>query len=120
MNKIRIKAPATIANLVCGFDILGLCLEEPYDVMDVKLLDERKVIIHNTGDTQLPTEPHLNTAGAPLLEMISELNESVGFEITIQKNIKPGSGLGSSAASAAGAVVAANHLLNNKFSKANM
>ena len=117
MKRIKLKAPATIANLVCGFDILGLCLEEPYDIMEVTLLNERKVIIHNTGDSTLPTEPHLNTAGAPLLEMISELNESIGFEISIQKNIKPGSGLGSSAASAAGAVVAANYLLDNRFSK---
>ena len=116
MKRIKLRAPATIANLVCGFDILGLCLEEPYDIMQVTLLNERKVIIHNAGDSTLPTQPHLNTAGAPLLEMISELNDSVGFDITIQKNIKPGSGLGSSAASAAGAVVAANHLLENRFS----
>lgn len=117
MKRVKLKAPATIANLVCGFDILGLCLQDPYDVMEVKLLDEKKVVIHNKGNLHLPTEPHLNTAGAPLLEMISELNEQVGFEITIEKNIKPGSGLGSSAASAAGAVVAANLLLENKFSK---
>jgi len=117
MKKIKIKAPATVANLVCGFDILGLCLSEPYDVMEVSLLDEKKVIIYNEGNTSLPTEPHLNTAGAPLLDMLNEIDDNIGFEVRIQKNIKPGSGLGSSAASAAGAVVAANHLLNNKFSK---
>jgi homoserine kinase len=116
MKRVKLKVPATVANLVCGFDILGLCLNDPYDVMELKLLDERKVVIHNIGNDSLPTEPHLNTAGAPLLEMIAGLDNK-GFEVTIQKNIKPGSGLGSSAASAAGAVVAANHLLNNQFSK---
>jgi homoserine kinase len=120
MKRIKLKAPATIANLVCGFDILGMCLQDPYDIMEVKLLDEKKVIIHNAGNSQLPTEPQLNTAGAPLLEMIAEITEIIGFEITIQKNIKPGSGLGSSAASAAGAVVAANHLLNGRFSASDL
>lgn len=117
MKKVKMKAPATVANLVCGFDILGLCLTEPYDVMEVMLLDEKKVVIINQGNSTLPTEPHLNTAGAPLLDLLNEVNDNVGFEVRIQKNIKPGSGLGSSAASAAGAVVAANHLLGNRFSK---
>jgi homoserine kinase len=117
MNKIRIKAPATVANLVCGFDILGLCVEEPYDEMEVKLLDEKKIIIQSADGYPLPTDPSLNTAGAPLLEMLNELDENIGFEVMIYKNIKPGSGVGSSAASAAGAVVAANLLLNNRFSK---
>ncbi len=117
MKRIKIKAPATIANLVCGFDILGLCLEDPFDIMEVRLLNEKKVIIHNAGTTSLPTEPQLNTAGAPLLEMLNELEGAIGFDVTIHKAIKPGSGLGSSAASAAGAVVAANRLLNDRFSK---
>jgi homoserine kinase len=120
MKRVKLKAPATVANLVCGFDILGVCLQEPYDVMEMKLLEERKVILRNAAGTQLPTEPHLNTAGAPLLEMLAEMDDGIGFEVTIQKNIKPGSGLGSSAASAAGAVVAANHLLNHRFSKTDL
>jgi homoserine kinase len=117
---IKIKAPATIANLVCGFDILGLCLVEPYDIMELSLLDEKKVIIRLQNDYLLPTDPKLNTAGASLLEMMEELKDEVGFEVNIQKMIKPGSGLGSSAASAAGAVVAANHLLGNRFSRSEL
>ena len=120
MKRVKLKSPATVANLVCGFDILGMCLEAPYDIMEVKLLDQRKVIINNIGDTLLPTEPHLNTAGAPLLEMLAELPEEIGFEINIEKQIKPGSGLGSSAASAAGAAVAANLLLNSRFSQSDL
>ena len=113
---VQVLAPGTVANLVCGFDILGMCLDEPNDLMDVKLLDEKKVIIRSGDGYPLPSDPALNTAGAPLLEMIAELDGDTGFEVTIHKKIKPGSGIGSSAASAAGAVVAANYLLDNVFS----
>ena len=116
-QQITVNAPGTIANLVCGFDILGLCLQEPHDVMEVKLLEEKKIIIESLDGYPLPSDPKLNTAGAPLLEMLAELDVPLGFHVTIRKHIKPGSGIGSSAASAAGAVVAANHLLGNLFSK---
>src|SRR5450432_1713786 len=115
MKEITVHAPATVANLVCGFDVLGLCLTEPYDVMRVRLLDKRQVIIRTTDNFPLPSDPALNTAGAPLLEMLAVLKQDVGFEVIITKQIKPGSGIGSSAASAAGAVVAANELLGNIF-----
>jgi homoserine kinase len=117
MKEITVHAPATVANLVCGFDVLGLCLVEPYDIMQVRLLDKRQVIIRTTDNFPLPADPALNTAGAPLLEMLAVLKQDVGFEVIITKQIKPGSGIGSSAASAAGAVVAANELLGNIFSK---
>lgn len=116
-NRVTVHAPGTVANLVCGFDVLGMCLHEPHDVMHVTLLDEKKIIITSTDGYPLPTDPALNTAGAPLIEMLNELDQNIGFDVVIQKQIKPGSGIGSSAASAAGAVVAANHLLNNIFSK---
>src|SRR5882724_3401627 len=116
MQKVRVHSPGTVANLVCGFDILGLALNEPYDIMDVKLLDEPKVIIHNKDEFNLPTEPEKNVAGVVLLSIIERMNNTIGFDIEIEKHIKPGSGIGSSAASAAGAAVAANHLLGNIFS----
>jgi len=117
MDQITIKAPATVANLVCGFDVLGMCLDAPYDIMEVRLLDEPVIRIISRDGFPLPADPAQNTAGAPLLAMLEELDKKVGFEVIIDKKIKPGSGLGSSAASAAGAVVAANHLLGNIFSK---
>lgn len=113
---MTIKSPATVANLVCGFDILGMALNEPYDIMEVTLLDEPKVIIHNKDLFNLPTDPEKNVAGVVLLSIIERIENKFGFEVTIEKRIKPGSGLGSSAASAAGAAVAANHLLGNIFS----
>ncbi len=114
---VKVLAPATVANLVCGFDVLGMCLNEPNDLMEIKLLDEKKVIILSADGYPLPLDPMLNTAGAPLVEMLHELPDNIGFEVTIHKKIKPGSGIGSSAASAAGAVVGANYLVNNFFSK---
>lgn len=117
MKEITIHAPATVANLVCGFDVLGLCLHEPYDIMRVRMLDKREVIIRTTDGYPLPSDPAMNTAGAPLIEMLAVLKQEVGFEVIITKHIKPGSGIGSSAASAAGAVVAANNLLGNIFTK---
>ena len=117
---VKIAAPGTVANLVCGFDVLGLCLDAPCDEMQVTLLNEKKIIINSADGYNLPRDPTQNTAGAPLIDMLNELNSQIGFEILINKNIKPGSGLGSSAASAAGAVVAANHLLGNIFSKEDM
>jgi homoserine kinase len=116
MNNITIKSPATVANLVCGFDILGMALNEPYDIMTLKLLDSPEVIIHNRDSFNLPTEPDRNVAGVVLLSMMEKMDRNCGFEIEIEKHIKPGSGIGSSTASAAGAAVAANHLLNNVFS----
>ena len=116
MKSIKIQAPATVANLVCGFDVLGMCLHKPFDVMEVRLLNEKKIIIRSADGYPLPENPAENTAGAPLIEMLHEIEEEIGFEVIIHKNIKPGSGIGSSAASAAGATVAANLLLDGKFS----
>ena len=113
----QVLAPATVANLVCGFDVLGMCLNEPNDLMEIKLLEEKEIVIISADGYPLPLDPAQNTAGAPLVEMINELPGNIGFEVTIHKKIKPGSGIGSSAASAAGAVVGANYLLDDFFSK---
>jgi homoserine kinase len=117
MKNVVIKSPATIANLVCGFDVLGLALQEPFDVMQVKLLDKPEVVIKNKDNYCLPTDAAKNVAGVVLLSVMERMNNEIGFEAEIDKHIKPGSGIGSSAASAAGAAVAANHLLGNIFSE---
>ena len=114
-HTISIKSPATIANLVCGFDILGLALEEPYDIMTLENTDQPGLEIVHLDDHGLPTVPEQNVSGAALLAMMEEMNEVPKWKLTIDKRIKPGSGLGSSAASAAGAVFAANKLLGSPF-----
>ena len=123
---IKIKAPATVANMVCGFDILGFAVNNPYDEMEMRWMtranNEPSIVIINIDDYQLPTDPEKNVAGAALLALLEEYEEKAGvpkikFEVKINKLIKPGSGVGSSAASSAGAVVGANYLLGTIFSK---
>ncbi|WP_333596860.1 homoserine kinase [Chryseobacterium flavum] len=120
MKKIKLKVPATVANLVCGFDILGMAVHEPYDEMEFRLLDTPDIIIKHTDAFGLPEEPSGNVAGIVLLKIQEYFNLKTGFEVIIHKHIKPGSGLGSSAASAAGAAFGANLLLGNKLTKEEM
>ncbi|AKK71836.1 serine kinase [Chryseobacterium gallinarum] len=120
MKKIKLKVPATVANLVCGFDILGMAIYEPYDEMELALTDSPEIIIRHKDPFGLPEDPLKNVAGIVLLKIQEHLQLSTGFEVTIRKHIKPGSGLGSSAASAAGAAFGANILLENILSKNEM
>ncbi|NML67177.1 homoserine kinase [Hymenobacter sp. RP-2-7] len=113
---VTVHAPATIANVGCGFDVLGLCLTEPYDTVRLTRTDRPGLHIRHLDDYDLPTDPNRNVAGAALLALLRAVPEPLGFEVEITKGIRPGSGIGSSAASAAGAVVAANALLGNRFS----
>lgn len=114
-KEIEVVCPATVANLVCGFDILGMALKDPADTIRMKLSRNPGIRIQHTDNYNLPTEPAQNVAGAALLDLLQAIQEPVGIDISITKEIKPGSGLGSSAASAAGAVVGANYLLRNPF-----
>jgi homoserine kinase len=116
-QSVTIHSPATVANMVCGFDVLGFAVNDPYDVMTIRFSETVGVTIINEDEYNLPTNPEENVAGAALLAMLEEIDEQIGFELRICKHIKPGSGVGSSAASAAGAVVAANRLLGDRFSK---
>jgi homoserine kinase len=115
MNKVTVHCPATIANIVCGFDVLGLALHQPYDEMEVEIIEQPTIHLTSTSTYPLPTNPQENVAGASLLALIEAYGKPIGFNVHINKKIKPGSGLGSSAASSAGAVVAANYLLGNVF-----
>lgn len=117
IKSVTIHAPATVANMVCGFDVLGFAVNEPYDKMRISFTDQPGITIINEDEYKLPTDPEKNVAGAALLAMLEEANMTRGFELRICKHIKPGSGVGSSAASAAGVVVAANRLLNDLFSR---
>ncbi|MET3035434.1 homoserine kinase [Chryseobacterium sp. NRRL B-14859] len=120
MKKIKLRVPATVANLVCGFDILGMAIHDPYDEMELSLTDTPEIIIRHEDPFGLPEEPSKNVAGIVLLKIQEHLKLSKGFEVTIRKHIKPGSGLGSSAASAAGAAFGANILLENILSRDEM
>lgn len=117
MNEIKIYCPATIANLNCGFDILGLCLETIGDEMIIRKSTEKGIKITKIVGADLPFETKKNVAGVAALAIIENLTLDFGFEIEIYKNIKAGSGIGSSSASAAGVVFGINELLGKPFSK---
>ena len=117
MKKVTVHSPAGVGNLVCGFDVIGMALNEPYDIITLQILDEPVINIKHTDKFSLPEDPKNNLIGICLQDLMDAYNKKIGFNVTVHKNIKPGSGLGSSSASCAGAVVAANALLNNHFSK---
>jgi homoserine kinase len=112
-------APASVGNVAIGFDILGFCVDALGDRVTVARKDQPGVTIRAVrgvaGD--LPLQPEKNTAGQALLALYEATNPGFGFEMEIDKGIPLGSGLGGSAASAVGAVVAANALLPNPCTK---
>ncbi len=117
MNEIKIFCPATIANLNCGFDVLGLCLEGIGDEMIIRKTIEKGIRITKITGANLPLETTKNVAGVAALAIIKAANTDFGFEIEIHKKIKAGSGIGSSSASAAGAVFGINELLGKPFTR---
>ncbi|WP_298239417.1 homoserine kinase [uncultured Algibacter sp.] len=117
MNEIKIFSPATVANVACGFDVLGFCLDSVGDEMVVRKTNKKGIHITKIEGFNLPYETELNVAGVSALAMYKTLDVDFGFEIEIYKNIKPGSGIGSSAASAVGSVYGMNELLGKPFNK---
>jgi len=115
MEKIKIFAPATVANVSCAFDVLGFPLQETGDVMTFLKTSETGVKIRMLGNSNLPTEAERNVAGVVALAMLERKSSGFGVEIEIDKRIKPGSGIGSSAASAAGAAFGMNLILGEVF-----
>ena len=117
MNEIKIFCPATIANLSCGFDVLGLCVETAGDEMIIKKSNVKGVRITKIIGADLPLETERNVAGVAALAMLEYVDTEFGFDIEIYKKIKAGSGIGSSAASSAGAVFGINELLGKPFTR---
>ena len=117
MNEIKLFCPATIANLSCGFDVLGLCLETAGDEMIIRKSAVKGVRITKIVGADLPLETEKNVAGVAALALLETLATDFGFDIEIYKNIKAGSGIGSSAASSAGAVFGINELLGQPYSR---
>jgi len=117
-NNIKIFSPATVANVACGFDVLGFCLDSIGDEMVIRKTDKKGIFITKIeGGFDLPYETELNVAGVSALAMYNALKPECGFEIEINKKIKPGSGIGSSAASAVGSVFGMNELLGRPLNK---
>jgi homoserine kinase len=116
MDNIRIFAPATVANVSCGFDAMAFALDNLGDEMVFKKTAAQSVCISKIEGAKLPFDPHKNAAGVVAALMLEESKANFGVDIEIFKKFKPGSGLGSSAASAAGSAFAVNALLGKPYS----
>lgn len=118
MSSATAFAPASCGNLCVGYDVLGLCYSGVGDTVTVTKIDEKKVIIESIeGNDSLPLEASKNTAGIVLINLIEQEKLNFGFSLKIKKGISLGSGMGGSAASSVGALVAANSLLDKPLSK---
>ena len=112
MKQICVKAPATTANVGPGYDIFAMALDEPHDLIKVNLNDTADINIRITGEKwNIPECADDNTAGLALRELIRRKELRCGFDVEIVKQIPSGGGLGTTGASASGAIYAANRLL---------
>ncbi len=118
-DSIKVFAPATVANVACGFDVLGFAVDAPGDVVSMQLNTTKKITIKSIkGDGgRLPLDASKNTAGVAVQAFLSHLKIEQGVDISIEKNLPLGSGMGSSAASSAAAVVAVNELMGKPLSR---
>lgn len=119
MKSVKAIAPATVANVSCGFDIFGFAVEAPADEVILTLKKEPGVVIKAiTGDGgKLPLESDRNTSGVAVEAFLKEFDSDHGVEIVLNKKLPLGSGMGSSAASSVAALVAINHLHDNPYSR---
>ncbi|MFT4669033.1 MAG: homoserine kinase [Flavobacteriaceae bacterium] len=111
MDVIKIFSPASIANINCGFDVLGLSLEGMGDEITLRKVPQKGIKITAIEGADLPLETLKNVAGVAGMAMLQDLNLNFGFEIQIHKGIPIGSGIGGSAASAAAVVFGINQFL---------
>ena len=116
MDYLKIFAPATVANVSCGFDSLGFAVDAIGDEMTFTKTTEKGVKITSITGADLTYNVDENAASAVVQKILIEANADFGIDLTIHKGFSPGSGLGSSAASAAGAAFGANQLLGNIYS----
>jgi homoserine kinase len=119
VKTIKAFAPATVANVSCGFDVFGFAVENPGDEVQLTLTKDAEVIIKQiTGDGgRLPLEAEKNTSGVAIQAFLKALGKKQGVEVVLHKHLPLGSGMGSSAASSVAALVGINHLMGDPFSK---
>ena len=117
-ESIRVFAPATLANLNCGFDVLGLCLDNPGDIVEIRITPNPiiKIVSIQGDEGKLPFEVEKNTVSVSILKMLEFIEGfEGGLEIELFKGMPIGSGLGSSAASTVAGVYAVNELFGRPF-----
>jgi len=119
MKSVKAFAPATVANVCCGFDILGFAVDAPGDEVKVTLRNDSEIIVKSIlGDSgKLPYEADKNTASVAIISFLKKIESNQGVDIELIKNLPLGSGMGSSAASGVAALIAINHLMGNPLTR---
>lgn len=117
IQEINVFAPATVANVGPGFDVLGMALSDVGDVVNFKLNTKGTLRLFDETGCGLPLDPEKNVTSVAIQTMLNELHSKQGIDITFKKKINPGSGIGSSAASCAAGAFGANELLGRPFTK---
>jgi len=122
LDSIRVFAPATVANVACGFDIFGLAVDNPGDEVILTRRDDHRIIIQEiTGDGgKLTLDETKNAVSVPIIKYLAHLGLQTGFDIVLHKKMALGSGLGSSSASSVAGIFAANKLLGEPLSTAQL
>ncbi len=119
MDSIKVFAPATVANVSCGFDVMGFALDSPGDEIVLKKTKRKGIFVKEiTGDGgKLSKEVDNNTATVAIQSYLNHIGKDIGLEVFLHKKMPLGSGLGSSAASAVAGVFAVNELLGGKLTR---
>lgn len=119
MKSVKVFSPATVANVSCGYDVLGLAVHTPGDEVIMHLNDSGRVTLDKIeGDEgRLPREPEQNTVSAVVINYLKHLGQQQGVSIELHKKMPFGSGLGSSSASAVGGLVAINELMGKPMTR---
>lgn len=115
-NEVSVFCPGTVSNVGPGFDLLGFALEEPGDEIIIRRNDKKTIQLIDESGAALPLDNTSNIAAISALALLEELNIREGFDLVFTRKIKPGSGLGSSAASCVAAVVGINEILGSPLS----
>src|SRR5476651_1020404 len=114
---VHVFAPATVANVVCGFDVLGFAVEAPGDEVIMRVTNKPGLTISKiTGDNgRLPMDPAKNTVSVSVRHYLESIGRTdLGFDIELHKKMPIGSGLGSSSASTVAGLFAAKTLLDDQ------
>lgn len=113
-KSVKVFSPATVSNVGSGYDIMGFAIDKPGDILEMELNNSNIITIENSTDVSIPVDAS-NVVVPALEKMKAKLGNSDGIHLRFLEKINPGSGIGSSAASSAGAVFAFNELTGRKF-----
>ena len=116
-EQIQVFSPTTIANVGCGYDVLGFALDGIGEKMTVTRRDDGKLVIEENDKFDIPTNPAKNVATVASKALLHAAGINMGFTFSFEKQIHPGSGMGTSASSSAGAVFAVNEMIGKPFNE---